>query len=85
MRNFCMGKTTSERFAKAKVVQESRTSTYLESVGGQSFLEGDDLNSSIVEAMQTRDNSHHSCPCLYNCKDMFCMRNSPDQNKIFNI
>lgn len=51
MRNFCANKTTSERFAKARVVQESRTSTYLESAGGASFLDNDDLGSSIVEAM----------------------------------
>ena len=55
LRNFCLNRTTSERFGKAKVVQESRTSTYLESQGGESFTDDDDLSSSILEAMQTRD------------------------------
>ena len=50
-RNFCLNKTTSERFAKAKVVQESRTSTYLESQAGKSFMTEEDLNMSIIEAM----------------------------------
>ena len=84
-RNFCLNKTTSERFAKAKVVQESRTSTYLESTGGQSFMDDDVLGSSIVEAMQTRDHSHRSAPCLHNCYDMCCLSEYPDQVKIFNI
>ena len=29
VRNFCLNKTTSERFAKAKVAHEARTSAYL--------------------------------------------------------
>jgi len=83
-RNFCMNKTTSERFAKAKVVQESRTSTYLESAGG-SVAESDDLNMSIVEAMQTRDHSYRTCTCLCNCRDMCCLSVHPDQAKIYSI
>lgn len=81
------GKTTSERFGKVKVVQESRTSTYLEnSEIGSSFLEGDDkLNESISDAMQTRDHSHRSCPALNNCIDMWCRNIQPDQTKIFQI
>ena len=51
VRNFCLNKTTSERFAKAKVVQESRTSTYLESQMGQSFMSENDLGMSVVDAM----------------------------------
>jgi len=68
-----LNKTTSERFAKAKVVQESRTSTYLESGGGQSFVSDNGLSSSIVEAMHTRDHSNRSCTWMYNCGDMWCL------------
>ena len=53
LRNFCLAKTTSERFAKAKVVQESRTSSYLE----QDSISESNMSMSIVDAMQTRDHS----------------------------
>ena len=85
VRNFCLNKTTSERFAKAKIVQESRTSTYLESQGGQSFIEEDILSSSIVEAMQTRDHSDKNCTTIHNCGDMWCLKEHPDQAKIYQI
>ena len=84
-RNFCLNKTSSERFAKAKVVQESRTSTYLESQGGASFMDEEELSRSIVEVMQTRDHSERSLTCLHNCADMWCLTQHPDQNKIFHI
>ena len=77
-RNFCLNKTTSERFAKAKVVQESRTSTYLESQMGQSFMSEDELGTSIIDAMQTRDYSDRTCTCMHNCFDMWCLRKHPD-------
>lgn len=84
-RNFCLNKTSSERFAKAKVVQESRTSTYLESQGGASFMDEEELSRSIVEVMQTRDHSTRSITFLHNCADMCCLTKSPDQSKIYHI
>ena len=83
LRNFCLNKTTSERFSKAKVVQESRTSTYLE--GQTQSMAESDLSMSIVEAMQTRDHSDRSCTTLLNCRDMCCLRTHPDQAKIYSI
>ena len=65
-RNFCLNKTTSERFTKAKVAHEARTSTYLSESHGQSSsilnpndegnadeAEADEglLGSAIMEAM----------------------------------
>ena len=84
-RNFCLNKPTSERFAKAKVVQESRTSTYLESQMGQSFVSEEELGMSIIDAMQTRDYSDRTCTCMHNCFDMWCLRKHPDQGKIYRI
>ena len=66
-------------------MQESRTSTYLESQAGQSFMSEEDLSHSIIDAMQTRDYSDRNCTCLYNCFDMWCLRRHPDQTKIFRI
>ena len=43
------------------------------------------LGSSIVEAMQTRDHNERSCPVFHNCLDMWCMKEHPDQAKIFYI
>ena len=86
IRNFCLNRTTSERFGKAKVVQESRTSTYLEdSQSGSTFIDDDVLGQSIVDAMQTRDHSSRNCAVLYNCADMFCLNEHPDQSKIYYI
>jgi len=85
IKNFCLNKTTSERFAKVKIVQESRTSTYLESQGGESFIEEDLLSSSIMDAMMTRDHTDRKCSCLFNCADMWCLKEHPDQAKIFQI
>ena len=45
----------------------------------------DDLNLTISDAMQTRDNSERTCSCALNCLDMWCMRSHPDQVKIFKI
>lgn len=85
VKNFMLNKTTSERFAKAKVVQESRTSTYLESNANASFMSDDVLGSSIIDAMQTRDHSQRSLTCLHNWTDMCCLSEHPDQAKIYQI
>ena len=86
LRNFCLNRTTSERFGKAKVVQESRTSSYLEdSQSGSTFIDDEVLGQSIVEAMQTRDHSYRKCPVLHNCADMCCLSEHPDQSKIYDI
>ena len=80
IKNFCAGKTTSERFSrKAKVVQESRTSSYLEtSEADESHDDDSSLNISIADAMKTRDNSNRSCSTLLNCTDMWCRSFKPD-------
>ena len=83
LRNFCLNKTTSERFAKQKVVQESRTSTYLESQS-DSVAESD-LNVTISEAMRTRDHSEKPCTVLLNCTDMCCYNKHPDQAELYRI
>jgi len=81
-RNFCLNKTTSERFAKNKNASTSRTSTYLTS-GSEAEIEL--LGGSVIEAMQTRDHSTATMPCLYNCYDMCCNSKQPDQKKIYLI
>ena len=35
--------------------------------------------------MQTRDHSSRQCAVLYNCADMFCLNEHPDQSKIYYI
>ena len=82
LRNFCLNKTTSERFGRQKVVQESRTSTYLESESAS--MDESELSMSIVEVMQTRDHSSRSCTTMLNCKDMCCGSQHPDQDRIYN-
>ena len=64
-------------------MQESRTSTYLESQS-DSVAESD-LNVTISEAMRTRDHSEKPCTVLLNCMDMCCYNKHPDQAELFRI
>ena len=62
MRNFCVGKTTNERFARrvASVVSsDSRTSSMLS------------MNTTLEEIHIIR-NSNRTCGWLFNCFDMCC-------------
>lgn len=85
-RNFCMNKTTSERFAKAKTsTSQARTSSFLSEAGGDDEEDDHALGQSIIDAMHTRDHAHKACSWAFNCWDMCCLNEQPDQNKIYQI
>ena len=74
LKNFCTGLTTAERAAATKrAVQASRTSSYL-----MGEKESELLGESVIEAMQTRDNSGRCCESIFNCYDMCCRGRTPD-------
>ena len=88
MKNFCLNKTQSERFSKrgAKSTASARTSSFLtESVGDIDEDEAKVLGQSVIDTMHTRTHDDRACSFIFNCFDMCCLGQYPDQVQMYRI